>query len=109
MPDYFSSYLKTYVERDIRVLGGIQDLNQFDRFVGIVAALTGQEINHSQLGRVLHHRTFIIGVRRVALKWILFWKWMANYFQSRLNVNQISVGTIFAVSSHSKQLIVMLN
>jgi predicted AAA+ superfamily ATPase len=51
IPDYYSSYLQTYIERDVRQLENIKDLNQFSRFVALSAALTAQEINYSQLGR----------------------------------------------------------
>lgn len=51
IPDYYSSYLQTYIERDVRTLENIKDLNQFSRFVALNAALTAQEINYSQLGR----------------------------------------------------------
>lgn len=47
------SYIRTYIERDIRVLSEISDLHIFSRFVQLVAHLTAQEINHSQLGREL--------------------------------------------------------
>ena len=53
IPDYYHSYIQTYLERDIRLLEGIRDLPLFDRFLGILSALTGQEINHAQLGREL--------------------------------------------------------
>ena len=49
--DYWSSYLSTYVERDVRLLGQIQDIKDFGRFMLLMAALTAQEINYSQLGR----------------------------------------------------------
>ena len=48
---YFSSYLQTYVERDIRVQEDIRQVAEFDRFLGICASLTAQEINASQIGR----------------------------------------------------------
>lgn len=51
IPRYFRSYLQTYVERDVRVQEDIRQTAEFDRFLGIVASLTGQEINSSQLGR----------------------------------------------------------
>jgi predicted AAA+ superfamily ATPase len=51
LPDMFSSYLRTYVERDIRVLLDLEDQQLFSRFFALCAALTAQEINHSQLGR----------------------------------------------------------
>lgn len=48
---YFLSYLQTYVDRDVRTMENIQSLAEFDRFLGIAASLTGQEINASQIGR----------------------------------------------------------
>ncbi len=53
IPDYYRSYLRTYIERDIRLVSDARDQQQFGRFVQLVAALTAQEINHSQLGREL--------------------------------------------------------
>lgn len=51
IPRYFSSYLQTYVDRDVRTMENIQNLAEFDRFLGIAASLTAQEINASQTGR----------------------------------------------------------
>lgn len=51
IPRYMSSYLQTYVDRDVRTLENIQSLTEFNRFLGIIASLTAQEINASQLGR----------------------------------------------------------
>ncbi len=50
---YFSSYVQTYVERDVRTLENIDDLSNFGRFISLLGALTSQEINYSQLGREL--------------------------------------------------------
>lgn len=50
---YFSSYIQTYVERDVRLLENIEDLSTFGRFISLIAALTSQEVNYSQLGREL--------------------------------------------------------
>ena len=49
--DIMQSYVRTYVERDVRSLTDVQDLQQFSRFLSLCAALTAQEVNHSQLGR----------------------------------------------------------
>jgi predicted AAA+ superfamily ATPase len=51
--DFFASYIRTYVERDARLAGEVSDWQQFARFLALCAALTGQEVNHSQLGRDL--------------------------------------------------------
>jgi predicted AAA+ superfamily ATPase len=51
IPRYFRSYLQTYVDRDVRVQEDIRHLAEFDRFLGISASLTAQEVNNSQIGR----------------------------------------------------------
>lgn len=62
--DVLQSYVSTYVERDIRTLADVQDQQQFSRFLALCAAMTSQEINHSQLGRD-------IGVTpKTASKWL---------------------------------------
>lgn len=48
---YMRSYVETYVERDIRVLGDVADLADFGRFLRLAAALSAREINNAQLGR----------------------------------------------------------
>jgi uncharacterized protein len=50
---YLESYLSTYIERDVRLLAEIEDRQLFGRFTQLTAALTSQEINHSELGREL--------------------------------------------------------
>jgi uncharacterized protein len=51
LPDFHAAYLRTYLERDVRLLSDVSDWHSFSRFVRLVAAMTAQEINHSQLGR----------------------------------------------------------
>jgi uncharacterized protein len=51
VPDFHTAYFRTYLERDVRLLSEVSDWHSFSRFVRVAAALTGQEINHSQLGR----------------------------------------------------------
>lgn len=51
--DLLEAYFRTYVERDIRTLADVSDWQQFGRFSQLLAALTAQEINRSQLGREL--------------------------------------------------------
>jgi predicted AAA+ superfamily ATPase len=52
-PDFFSAYVATYVERDVRVLEDIRGASAFGRFLGLTAAHTAQEINASEYGREL--------------------------------------------------------
>ncbi len=47
--DFFPSYVQTYIERDIRTLKAIEDLNAFSRFLGLCAGRTGQLVNLSAL------------------------------------------------------------
>ena len=53
IPAYLSSYVQTYIERDIRMMADLSDIAQFGRFLRLCGALTGQEIFQSQLGREL--------------------------------------------------------
>lgn len=53
VPRYFSSYLQTYVDRDVRIQEDIRQLSEFDRFLGLSASLTAQEVNASHCGREL--------------------------------------------------------
>ena len=63
VPGYWQSYMQTYIERDVCKVANIGSLQSFGRFIGLLAALTAQEINHNQIGREL-------GVaRNTALAW----------------------------------------
>ena len=46
---FFSSYVKTYLERDVRSITGVQDLDAFRKFMIYVAARTGQMLNYSNI------------------------------------------------------------
>ncbi len=48
---FWDGYQRTYVERDARLGGDVDDWQQFGLFMRLVGALTAQEINYSQLGR----------------------------------------------------------
>lgn len=48
--DWFSNYVTTYVERDVRQLIAVRDLGQFQTFVKMCAARTGQLLNLASLG-----------------------------------------------------------
>ena len=42
-PDkWYSNYIRTYIERDVRQLKNITDLNSSDRFLGLCAGRTDQ-------------------------------------------------------------------
>ncbi|WP_026670410.1 ATP-binding protein [Butyrivibrio sp. AE3006] len=46
---FFASYVKTYLERDVRELTAVQDLDTFRRFMVACAARTGQMLNYSNI------------------------------------------------------------
>ena len=46
-----SSYIQTYLERDVRNILKVGDLNSFERFLRLCAARTGQILNLSDLSR----------------------------------------------------------
>ena len=48
---WLRSYLQTYLERDIRKLGNVNDLNSFESLVNLCAARHSQELNIASLSR----------------------------------------------------------
>ena len=47
--EWLASYVATYLERDVRTLARIADLNDFQRFLGLSAGRSGQVLNYSAL------------------------------------------------------------
>ena len=48
---YYSDYINTYLERDIKELSQVGKLNEFYDFLVYVAARTGQEFNASDIAK----------------------------------------------------------
>ena len=48
---WMSSYIQTYLERDVRLLHNVQDLRTFETFVALCAARHGQVFNKANLAR----------------------------------------------------------
>lgn len=48
---FYSSYLRTYIERDVRKIINIQDEPKFMKFISSLAARTGQEFNASDIAK----------------------------------------------------------
>jgi predicted AAA+ superfamily ATPase len=46
---WLADYIRTYVERDVRSLANIGDLDTFERFLGLLAGRIGQLLNYSSL------------------------------------------------------------
>ncbi len=47
--DFYPSYIQTYLERDVRLLKNIENLNSFIQFVQLCAGRTGQLLNYTSL------------------------------------------------------------
>ncbi|MGM0609158.1 MAG: ATP-binding protein [Candidatus Muiribacteriota bacterium] len=61
---FYPQYIQTYIERDVRQIKNIFDLNLFHKFLKLCAARTGQIINLSEIGNQ-------IGVKHNTVKsWI---------------------------------------
>jgi predicted AAA+ superfamily ATPase len=50
---WFSSYLQTYLERDVRAVTAVKDLATFRRFLALVASRHGQILNKTELAAPL--------------------------------------------------------
>ena len=50
---WFSGYLQTYLERDVRQLRQVGDLTDFQRFLQLAAAFNGQTVNLSSISKDL--------------------------------------------------------
>jgi len=47
---WYSNYITTYLERDVRQIKGVSDLNAFQKFMRLCAGRSGQLLNLSSLG-----------------------------------------------------------
>jgi predicted AAA+ superfamily ATPase len=50
---FYDTYIKTYVERDVRVLAQVGDELQFIQFISVAAGRTGQMLNYRDMSRDL--------------------------------------------------------
>lgn len=49
-PDWYPNYIQTYIERDVRLIKNISDLNTFQKFIKLCAGRIGQVLNLLSLG-----------------------------------------------------------
>jgi predicted AAA+ superfamily ATPase len=52
-PQWFNSYVQTYLERDVRAVTAVKDLSTFRRFLALVASRHGQVLNKTDLAAPL--------------------------------------------------------
>ena len=48
---FYSSYIRTYLDRDVSKLGQVGNLMQFEKFMAVIAARTGQLINIADVAK----------------------------------------------------------
>ncbi len=51
--NFFSNYVKTYIERDVVELIAIRDLTKFENFLKAIASLTGEEYNPNAISKTI--------------------------------------------------------
>lgn len=64
MGDFFESYMRTYVERDLKSILEVKNLSDFQRFVRVLATRIGQLVNYRDISKA-------VGVSDVTIK-----KWL---------------------------------
>lgn len=81
---FFTSYIQTYVERDLRLIDNIENLELFGRFLSLLSALTANEIKYNQLGREvgISHQTAKRWVS--ALLTLYQWRQVNPYFANAI-------------------------
>ncbi len=47
--DYFESYIRTYIERDLRTIIEVKNLFEFQKFIRVIASRVGQLLNYSAI------------------------------------------------------------
>ncbi len=72
--DYYPNYIQTYLERDVRQIKNITDLNTFTRFMKLCAGRAGQLLNLSALGQEagVAHSTARAWISLLEASYILF-------------------------------------
>ncbi len=65
---FYAAYMKTYMERDVRELAAVQDLNIFRQLLTATAAGIGEILNYSSIASKIGKD---VGTVR---KWISMWK-----------------------------------
>ncbi|RMZ50114.1 ATP-binding protein [Flavobacteriaceae bacterium PRS1] len=81
--DFFPSYIQTYLERDVRTILNIKDINKFGMFVKICAGRIGQIFNSSNIANELgiDHKTVISWLSILEASFIVYrlQPWHTNF------------------------------
>ncbi|SLM31195.1 conserved hypothetical protein [Desulfamplus magnetovallimortis] len=72
--DFYSSYIQTYIERDVRLIKNISDLGQFQLLLKMCAGRVGQMLNLSSLGNEcgISHTTVKSWISILEASYIIF-------------------------------------
>ena len=57
---WFSSYISTYIERDARELGEIREINNFFKFINVIAPRTATLLNKSKIANAISLKDSVI-------------------------------------------------
>jgi predicted AAA+ superfamily ATPase len=88
---FYERYLRTYVERDVRMIKNISDLSTFQRFLGLLAGRIGQLVNRESLAGD-------VGVNAKTIEnWISILE--ASYIIYRLRPYHVNFGKRFIKAS----------
>jgi len=81
--DFYSSYLATYLERDVRQILNVTNLRDFERFMRILAARNGQILNKSEMAKDVGVSVKAIGdwvgVLEASNQIVLLEPWFQNF------------------------------
>ncbi len=92
MAPFFTSYIQTYVERDLRLVDNVENIELFGRFLSLLTAYTAQEIKYNHLGRE-------VGVsHQTAKRWVAA---LSALYQWR-QINPFFTNTIKKISETPK-------
>jgi len=71
---WYAGYIRNYLERDVRALSNISNLDTFQRFIRLLAARTGQLINYSELGVAagISHNTIKAWISILEASYVVF-------------------------------------
>jgi predicted AAA+ superfamily ATPase len=96
LPNYFESYLRTYIERDILTTSNIQNIQNFTLFARFLAANTAQEINLSHLGREVGVSPATAAQWKTVLQMTYFWLELPAYHKNAIKkITHKSKGYVF--------------
>ncbi|MCB1142434.1 MAG: ATP-binding protein [Leptospiraceae bacterium] len=92
--DYYSFYIDTYLQRDVRMILNIQDLSRFEIFLKLCAGRTGQILNYNELGTAsgVSHNTIKSWINVLEASFII--KLIRPYYKN-LNLRLIKSPKLF--------------